>query len=272
MNAKIWLYIGVALLGAALFAIRHISPEFRLGTTTEEHPWMLFAGLLIAANLVWLFFIPLIRAQTTTLSRRTLRIKPYVWGLLFVSLAYRALFFGSTPIYEDDWNRYLWDGAVIVQGDNPYAHSPNDIIQNPELRHLREYAEARDDREGGNILKRINNKNLTTIYPPVAQSAFAGASVLAPLNLDALRVIYLLTEALTLFLLIKTLPLYGRSPDWALLYAFSPLLIYSGFNAAHMDILLPPFLLLALLWIRSKPVLSGVALSLSAGVKTYAVR
>ncbi len=269
MMARQLLYIGVALIGAALFAIRYISPEFRLGTTTEDHPWMLFAGLLIAANLVWLFFIPIISSGQAPLSRRAMPVKPYVLTLLLISLLYRALFFGSTPVYEDDWNRYLWDGAVIVQGENPYAHSPTEIMENPELRHLRDYAEARDHREGGNILKRINNKNLTTIYPPVAQGAFAGAAILAPLNLDALRFVYLVVEALTLFLLIKTLPQYGRSPDWALLYAFSPLLIYSGFNVAHMDILLPPFILLTLLWIRFRPTLAGIALSAAAAVKIW---
>ncbi len=230
---------------------------------------MLFAGLLIGANLIWLLFIPIISSGQSPLSRRTMPVKPYVWTLLLISLLYRALFFGSTPVYEDDWNRYLWDGAVILQGENPYAHSPTEVIENPDLRHMRDYAEARENRDGGNILRRINNKNLTTIYPPVAQSAFAGAAVLAPLNLDALRFVYLVIDALTLFLLIKTLPHYGRSPDWALLYGFSPLLIYSGFNAAHMDILLPPFILLTLLWVRYRPSLAGIALSAAAAVKIW---
>lgn len=269
MTSRLVLYLGVALIGAALFAIRYISPEFRLGTTTEDHPYLLFTGLLIIANLIWLFFIPLISASVSKGSRRDKRVKNYVWFLLFVSLVFRGFFFGSTPIYEDDWNRYLWDGAVVVQGENPYAHSPVEVLKNPELAHLKTYAEERADRPGGNILKRINNKELTTIYPPAAQSAFAGAALLAPLNLDALRFVYLMIEALTMFLLVRLLPKYGRAPDWALIYAFSPLLIYSAFNAAHMDILLPPLILLTLLFIRFSPVLAGAALSAAAGVKIW---
>ncbi len=269
MRSKTWIYIGVVLIGAALFSIRQISPEFRLGTTTETHPYLLFTGLLMAANLVWFFFIPALTSLDEAVTRRHTPVKSWVWGLLVVSLAYRALFFDTTPIYEDDWNRYLWDGAVVVQGENPYAHSPTEIINNPELRHLREYAEARDDRDGGNILRRINNRDLTTIYPPVAQGAFALAAFLAPLNLDALRFIFLMSEALTFFLLIKTLPKYGRSPSWVLLYAFSPLLIYSAFNVAHMDVLLPPFIVMTLLWIRHIPALAAVTLSLAAAVKIW---
>lgn len=265
MNSKVFLYIGVALIGAALFAMRQISPEFRLGTTTQTHPYALFTGLLMGANLIWFFFIPLLASTEEAVgSRRHIPVKFWVWILLGISLLFRALFFGSTPVYEDDWNRYLWDGAVIVQGENPYAHSPQEVIDNPELAHLKIYADKR-----GDILRRINNKDLTTIYPPVAQGAFAGAAVLAPLNLDALRFVYLLSEALTLFLLIKTLPKYGRSPEWVLLYAFCPLLIYSAFNASHMDILLPPFIVLALLWIKRIPVLAGIALSAAAAVKIW---
>ena len=269
MTARLLLYVGVALIGAALFAIRYISPEFRLGTTTETHPYLLFAGLLIAANLVWFFFIPLLSAQTHNSRYQQKGVKPYLWTLIFISLGFRAIFFGSTPIYEDDWNRYLWDGAVITQGENPYAQSPQAVIDNPELSSLKTYAEDRADRKGGNILKRINNRELTTIYPPVAQSAFAGAAFLAPLNLEALRFIYLIIEALTLILLVRLLPKYGRAPDWALLYAFSPLLIYSAFNAAHMDILLPLFILLTLLFIRFQPILAGVTLSAAVGVKIW---
>ncbi len=269
MNAKLLLYIWAALIGAALFAIRQISPEFRLGTTTIEHPYILFTGLLMAANLIWFLFIPVLASRDTPAARRSGLVKTYVWALLGVSLLFRAMFFGSTPVYEDDWNRYLWDGAVVLQGESPYAHSVSEVINNPDLAHLRTYAEDRDDRPGGNILRRINNKDLTTIYPPVAQGAFAGAAILAPLNLDALRFVFLVVEALTLFLLVKTLTQYGRAPDWALLYAFCPLLIYSGFNVAHMDILLPPFLLLALLLIRNRPVLAGMALSGAVGVKLW---
>lgn len=264
MNAKVFLYVGVALIGAALFAIRYISPEFRLGTTTETHPYLLFAGLLIGANLIWFLFIPALASQDQPLSRRQMRTKTWVWVLLLIGLIYRALFFGSTPVYEDDWNRYLWDGAMVVQGENPYAYSPKEIIENPDLVHLKKYAEDR-----GNILRRINNQKLTTIYPPIAQGAFASANILAPLNLDALRFVYLLSEALTFFLLLKTLPKYGRSPHWVLLYAFSPLLIYSAFNAAHMDILLPPFIIMTLLWIKRIPVLAGITLSLAAAVKIW---
>lgn len=261
-----WLFpgllFGVALIGAALLYIRFLAFDFRPGTTTVQHPYKLFAALLMGAGVIWIAFIPLLkRLKETALPARLL------WALLGLSLLYRSLFFGSVPIYEDDWNRYLWDGYMVTQGESPFAHSPKSIFTdttNPDFEVLRAASE-----DGGDVLKKINNPALSTIYPPAAQGAFGLAALIDPFNLDALRLVFLLSEALTLFLLIKTLPLYGRSSRWVLLYAFCPLLIYSGFNAAHMDILLPPFLVGALWAVKQKPFAAGVLLAGAAAVKLW---
>ena len=216
----------------------------------------------MGAGFVWTAFIPLLkRLRETAVPARLL------WTLLGLSLLYRSLFFGSVPIYEDDWNRYLWDGYMVTQGETPFAYSPEIILSdtgNPDFEALRAASES-----GGGALKKINNPALSTIYPPAAQGAFGLAALIDPFNLDALRLVFLLSEALTLFLLIKTLPLYGRGRLWVLLYAFCPLLIYSGFNAAHMDILLPPFLVGALWAVKQKPFIAGVLLAGAAAVKLW---
>jgi len=255
--------LGVALIGAALFLIRQIAFDFRLGTTTEDHPYALFASALMAANFMALLLIPVIR----NIARNGIHTTKLLWLSLFAGLAFRALFFGSTPIYEDDWNRYLWDGAVFAAGENPYTYSPDAILSganNPDLLPLRSLSHQHP-----NALRRINNRQLSTIYPPVAIGVFSLAARIDPMNLDILRLLFLLTEALTFFLLVKALALYGRSPLWAALYALNPLIIYSGFNAAHMDVLLPPFILGALIAIRARPLIAGLALAGAAGVKIW---
>ncbi len=252
----------MALIGAALLAIRAIAYDFRPGTNTFLHPYKLFAGLLIFAGLIWAWFIPILNHLDP--KRITTR---FLWVCLGVSLFYRALFFGSHTIYEDDWNRYLWDGYMVSQGQNPFTYSPNDILTDrthPDSEVLREVSTTND-----HFLHKINNPHLSTIYPPVAQGAFGIAAAADPFNLDALRMVFLLSEILTLFLLVKTLPLYGRSRHWVLLYAFCPLLIYSGFNAAHMDILLPPLIVGALWAVKKRAFLAGILLVGAAAVKMW---
>lgn len=258
-----FIFIGAALIGAALFFIHHLSAEFYLGTTTADHPYELFTATLIVSGLIWTALIPAFKtwAKNFTSSTTTLGI------LIALGLTYRAMFFGSTPIYEDDWNRYLWDGVVVIQGESPYLYSPEDILQNKtpaKTQSLNEISTSHD-----NVLHKINNKNLTTIYPPIAQAAFALAALIDPINLDALRLVFLLSEAITLFLMVKALTLYGRSPLWAGLYALNPLLIFSAFNAAHMDILLAPFLIGTVITMRKRPFITATLLSAAAAIKIW---
>jgi len=253
----------IALIGALMFYIRTLSPGFVLGTTTIEHPYIPFVAALMLAGCLWVVMIPLLKQ--ISFSNKTL------WLILFISLIYKSFFVGSTPIYEDDWNRYLWDGAVTSKGYSPYAYSPVDIIegQNSEDKALSELAAFAAEHDM--IPERINYPGLKTIYPPGAQFIFTTAAFLKPLDLDALRIIYLIIDAMTLLLMVKALQLYGRNPHWAILYAFNPLLIYSGFNATHMDVMLAMPVLIALIYIKDNraPIRAAIALSVAAAIKLW---
>ncbi len=258
------LYLCAVLIGAALLIVRIISADFARGTTTQTHPYLLFAVALMIAGCLWVSLIPLLK--------RALPAPPsghLVLMTIAIGLGFRALFFGSTPIYEDDWNRYLWDGYATTQSVNPYLYSPNDILSasagsNNDLSKL-----SRLSAENENFVSRINSGEYTTIYPPVAVAVFTLAAFVDPLNLDVLRVFFWLSEGLTLFLMVKALTAYDRNPLWMTLYAFNPLIVYAGINAAHMDILLLPFLLASLILIKTRPFWAAVALSCAAAVKLW---
>jgi len=259
-----YIVIGAALIGAALFLIRHLSADFYLGTTTVDHPYALFTACLIISGLIWGGLIPTFKRWTNS-PPQNLQVSLGI--IVALGLMFRAMFLGSTPIYEDDWNRYLWDGVVITQGDNPYLYSPNTVIENQaplKTQTLHDLSAQNDD-----FLHRINNPQLTTIYPPIAQAAFALAALIKPLSLDALRFVFLVSEAITMFLMIKALTLYGRSPLWFGLYALNPLLIFSGFNAAHMDILLAPALIGTVIAMRQRPFIAAFLLSVAAAIKIW---
>jgi len=276
----IWL-IGAVLIGAALFFIRHLSFSFPLGTVTAQHPYIAFTATLMLANFIWLSLIVVTKRwavlEKTAISPSS--SKTWIWGLLGLSLAFRAMFFGSIPIYEDDWNRYLWDGASVSQGVSPYKYSPTEIIDqiaDGTITDGQKIITPKDNTrfialgdDGYITLLRVNNPDLTTIYPPTAQVAFGLAAILRPFDINGLRFVFLIIEAVTMFLLIKALTLYGRSPLWVLLYAFNPLLIYSAFNVAHMDVILPPFIIAALILIQRRPYLAAIALAGAAAVKVW---
>jgi len=207
-----YILFGAALIGAVLFFIRHLSANFYLGTTTVDHPYILFTACLIFSGVVWTFLIPAFRNWTNNNSEQSNTAWPTLGLIIALGLAFRAIFFGSIPIYEDDWNRYLWDGVVITQGESPYKYSPTEILQNHNPEHTQNLKEISDSHD--QFLRKINNQQLTTIYPPVAQAVFTLAAFIKPLNLDALRLLFLLSEAITMFMMIKALSLYDRSPLW----------------------------------------------------------
>ena len=261
-----YILFGAALIGAALFFIRHLSAAFYLGTTTVDHPYVLFTACLMISGVIWACLIPAFtkwaeRESNSQSSWQTIGI------LIALGLAFRAMFLGSTPIYEDDWNRYLWDGLVITQGESPYTYSPTEIIENKIPENTQKFKDISDNND--DILHKINNQHLTTIYPPVTQAVFTLAAVIKPLSLDALRFLFLISEAITMFLMVKALSLYGRSPLWLGLYALNPLLIFSAFNAAHMDILLAPALIGTVIAMRRHPYIAAVMLSIAAAIKIW---
>ena len=49
--------------------------------------------------------------------------------VIVIGAGLRISMLSSAPILEDDYYRYLWDGAVVVNGLNPYAYSPAEVLR-----------------------------------------------------------------------------------------------------------------------------------------------
>jgi len=173
------------------------------------------------------------------------------FGLLFRLLAL------PTPVYlSSDVYRYLWDGRVQLAGISPYRHPP----AAPELAALRD----------AEIHPSINRPWARTVYPPAAQWLFALAGALAPGSLPGWRALLLAVDAAAVALLLAVLRRLGHPRSLALVYAWSPLVVFEGVQAGHVDLAVVPLVLLAAWWRmdgRSLP--AGVALGLATLVKLY---
>jgi alpha-1,6-mannosyltransferase len=173
------------------------------------------------------------------------------FGLLF-----RVLML-PTPVYlSSDVYRYLWDGRIQLAGVNPYRLPP----AAPALAALRD----------GEIHPRINRPWAPTVYPPAAQWLFALAAVTAPNSLVGWRVLLLGLDALAIVLLVHLLRRLGAPDTAVLVYAWSPLVVFEGVQAGHVDLAVIPLVLLALGWRqRGSSVRAGIALGLATLVKLY---
>lgn len=254
--------IGGALLLALTGAMALLSGAFAPEIPLPQRPILAMVALLGLVGLAFRYLAELILH-----SRETPRL---LAAILLAGAVMRGVMFFSTPILEDDFYRYFWDGALTANGFNPYAYAPDQIKRGlagegevpPRLLALA--------RESGAVIERINHAYIRTIYPPLTQAAFALAYFIEPWSLTAWRTVLLGFDLAALLLLFHILRYLRLSPLWIAVYWLNPLLVKEIFNSGHMDALVFPFILAAiLLAAQQKPYRAATFLAMAAGVKIW---
>ena len=192
------------------------------------------AGLAWAAAALVVLRLPASRAQLAVVA--------------VIAIALRVPAWMAAPAHSDDVYRYLWDGKVQRAGVNPYRHAPDAA----ELSALRDGDWAR-----------INNRSLPTIYPPLAEAAFAASPSLSWWKLW----VALGDAAVALFLYM------GLADRRRLvLWAWSPLVVMELAMNGHVDALGIALLVAGLFaWGRARPIAAGALVAAAAAVKLLPV-
>ncbi|MEL7087975.1 MAG: hypothetical protein AAGL98_05960, partial [Planctomycetota bacterium] len=199
------------------------------------------------------------------------------WIILGVAAAVRIGYvFLMPPALSDDVWRYLHDGQTLASGQNPYRAAPREAL---------EAAEAIGEAEAEAVawMRWINNPELVTIYLPTSQWVFAGISRSCELiaggdvgvtaRQRAFRLFFAGLDLLITAMLMLRLRRAGRSAWWAVLFAWSPLVIAETAWSGHQDGIGIALLIGALLVAERGAVSwsalggAGVLLGLAAGVK-----
>lgn len=180
----------------------------------------------------------------------------WVGVILGFALLFRVALLFSSPVLSDDVYRYAWDGRVQAAGINPYVYAPS----------AQELAPLRDEE----IFPHINRRDAPTIYPPGAQMLLAFSALIFPDSVTGLKGIMIVFDIATIFLILHLLRKTGGPPDRVLLYAWSPLVIFEVAGSGHLEAVMLPFVLLALLArMDEKPFLAGTALGVATLIKLY---
>ncbi len=245
-------------------AIARISADFEYGTHPAQRPIVLCVCIGMIAGVLYLF------------AALAVRKIPYSKTLLAWAIAagfiMRAVLMNSTPILEDDYYRYLWDGAVTASGINPYSYAPGLFIEDSEDRAVSPSGLRRLAEGSGVVVSRVNHPDLRTIYPPVAQGAFALAHLLRPWSLFAWRLVLLVFDVAVLCILLAILRTLNLPLLWLVIYWWNPVLIKETYNSGHMDVIALPFVLGAvLLSVRNRRLMGIFSLALAAGAKLWPV-
>ncbi len=187
------------------------------------------------------------------------RSGPSLLGLILsFALLFRAALLFSPLVLSSDIYRYVWDGRVQMAGINPYLYPPS----------AQELTSLRDEQ----IFPHINRPEAPTIYPPGAQMFLGLNATLFPNSITALKAMLILFDIGTILLILRLLKKTGFRSDRVLLYAWSPLVIFELAGSGHLEALMLPFVLLALLArMDGKPGLAGTTLGIATLIKLYPV-
>ncbi len=257
------LAVAGTLLVACAIALTLLSSQFTYEYAVPDMPVLVFVAVLAAAGAAYL----LAAYATFRIAQTELATSGWTSALVLVVLCggiARAVLAFSEPMLEDDYQRYLLDGAMTVAGHNPYAITPSGLeaTTDPELKSLATSA--------GVVLLRINHPEIRTIYPPGAQVFFALAHLIKPFSLPAWRGVVMAADLATFALLLALLHTAGRPLIWSTLYWWNPIVIKELTNSVHMEAVLMPFILAAV-WcaVRRRPWAATLFVAAAGAIKIW---
>jgi hypothetical protein len=229
----------VALAGVIAWGIAHLG----FLSTGHREPfvtWTLIAWGVFVISVVALRFVPDRTATVIVLA-----------GAVLVGVAAMS----GPPNTSTDSARYAWDGIVQLHGVSPYAHVPASHAL-ADLRPSWLFPAASD--AGGTahctgtrimtthettthdlLCTAINRPKVPTIYPPMAELWFALVRALVPVTatywpMQLAGLVVSLGVTVGLLLVLRRT---GRSPWWAALWAWCPLVASEAVTNSHVDVL-----------------------------------
>ncbi|MCZ6702728.1 MAG: hypothetical protein O6940_06760 [Ignavibacteria bacterium] len=258
---SVWIVFLILLLAYSVYILIK-SPELALNQKPQTDSIIEYVSFRMILGLY--FFIAVFNIK------RIKDNKVWLWAIIGVGLISRLILIPSQPALEDDYYRYLWDGAVTANGCNPYMYSPLDAMKQTNTELPEVLFELSN--ESGDIIRNINHPHIRTIYPVLSQLVFAAAYLTSPWEYLSWKVYLLVFEVVLLIFLFKTLTHLKLPLIFISFYWLNPVVIHEFFNAAHMDLLALLFVVIALyLHVKNKSKYAIIILALAVGFKIWPV-
>ncbi len=182
--------------------------------------------------------------------------------LLLLGIILRGCLFFFEPNWSEDGARFLWDGELLRQGQNPYGLTPTQVQEQ----------QGEESVLGAQLFQDLNSPNYYSVYPPLNQAFFWLGALAAQGSVAqgylALRCLLLLGEISVFYLLWSLFVRFELPQKQILLYWFNPLVILEVVGNLHFEGLVLLFLLASLGSLsRQKLGWSGAFWGLAIGMK-----
>ena len=196
--------------------------------------------------------------KLTQISKRHFKL------LLVASLVLRLVFIVAIPNLSQDFYRFIWDGRMLLQGLNPYLHTPESFVSLGKF----PIAQAQELVAGMGAL----NASHFTNYPPINQlcftiaALFSGKSILG--SVVVLRIIIIAADLGTLYFgvkLLKRLKIPISNIFW---YILNPFIIIELTGNLHFEGVMVFFLVWSLYLLHKRHwKFAAIIFALSISVK-----
>jgi hypothetical protein len=233
-----------------LWAVLFIILALALGYIPKQNEFLQISVLFIPLFLLYVYVVNKVEAK-----------KEIVFWI-GVAILVRFILLFAFPNLSDDIYRFIWDGRLIVNDINPFEQLPSYYLdgsfQIPGINQA--------------LYDELNSPNYFTIYPPVAQTVFAGAVRVAGDNLMISSIVMksflLACEIGSLVIIPRILTLLSLPIKNVLWYALNPLVLIEVMGNLHFEGAMVFFFLLAFyLLIKNKLIYAAMALGLSIASK-----
>lgn len=184
--------------------------------------------------------------------------------LVGMALLFRVLFLFAIPNLSQDFYRFIWDGRMVLEGFNPYLHTPESFMLKGQF----PIFQAQELYNGMGVL---NGSHLTN-YTPFNQlyfiisGLFAGKSILS--SVVAMRLFIIAADVGTLYFGKKLLEKLNLPVHYIFWYILNPFIIIELTGNLHFEGVMVFFLIWSLYLLqKGKWTFAALVFACSVSVK-----
>lgn len=185
-------------------------------------------------------------------------------ALFITGVLFRLLLLIATPPLSQDFNRFIWDGRMLLEGFNPYLYTPKFLIENNTA--PIHNAQLLFEKMGA-----LNASHYTN-YPPISQlgyfiaALFGSKSIL--ISIVVMRLQLIIADIGIFYFGQKILTFIKLPTKNIFLYFLNPFIILELTGNLHYEPVMVFFLIISLYYLlKKKWVISAVLLGISINVK-----
>ncbi len=174
-----------------------------------------------------------------------------VKNILIFAIICRLVSVFTIPVLSDDVYRFIWDGQLIANGENPILTTPDQYVAALQTNNIN-YSYYQQ------LHALVNHTQNYTCYPPLMQATFYISAIISGANryvsIISLKIMVAAIDVFGIFCIMKVLQKVKLPVNNVVLYALSPMVIIEGVGNLHYEVVQVAFMAASMYLISQKKI------------------